>query len=265
MEMVEQVYQLLKSFDRLPNNPDDGFLRETISQLIGEGGRLRLVVTVSPRLDYLALRGNKPEEFFPTGWQPNGFFLPRLPKLKELRATLQNVVAAEFVYPIGDEDVESYKWPLLEGVNLNKRKLSERRATYRQSIARLIEERVGGPSTVISLSELEIKPEETNIELTPEEFARELGFFTKRFSPTGTYGEFGVGPKLLRKMVQRKLQTYGAQGRLLEDIGGILLQTEGGPGRWRLETELYRCTGAQAIPAIYPWIRSEELEVMKIG
>ena len=265
MEIVEQVYQLLKSYDRLPSNPDDEFLRETIAKQLGKEGRIRLMVLVCPRLDYLALRGDKPEEFFPTGWRQDGFFLPRLPKLKELRIALQGMVATEFVYLIGDEDVESYKWPLLEGIGLDKEGLNKRKDAYRQSIIKLITERVGGSATILSLSELGVEPDTVEPQIGTEEFGLELGFFAERFSPTGTYGGFGVGPELLKKMARKKFQTYGAQGRLLEDLGGILLQTEGGPSRWRLETELFRCTGAQAIPAIYPWIRSEELEEIKVS
>ena len=58
-------------------------------------------------------------------------------------------------------------------------------------------------------------------------------------------------------MVYSKYKLYGAQGKFLEELGGILLQTEG-PGVWLERTEMLKCTGSSSIPAIYPWIRAEE-------
>ena len=67
------------------------------------------------------------------------------------------------------------------------------------------------------------------------------------FSSNGPYeGILNFSKEDLINMVYSKYKLYGAQGKFLEELGGILLQTEG-PGVWLERTEMLKCTGSSSI------------------
>lgn len=90
---------------------------------------------------------------------------------------------------------------------------------------------------------------------------KEIIFLKWLFSDNGPYlGKLNFSEEILTKMVRIKYKLYGTQGKFIEILGGVLLQTEG-PGVWIERTNMLRCTGSNAIPTIYPWIRNDEIKI----
>lgn len=265
MEIMEKVYQLLKKYDRWPGNPDDAFLRETVAKSVAEEGRLRFFIFICQKSDYRALTGPNPEEYMPVTAEQDDLFQPRVPKLLELREDLLRLgFPSELCFLIGDEDFEIFKLPYLEGIAIDREIFRRRKEQYAKSFAARVESDFGNCCAVFSLSALGVGPDARPPRLTKEELASELDYVRSRYAE-GRYGEARNFPEeVLAEMTDLKLRCYGWQGYLLEDFGpGVLLQTEGGPARWLLRTKMLRATGAKAVPAIYPWVREEELAELR--
>jgi len=110
---------------------------------------------------------------------------------------------------------------------------------------------------------MNVIPDEKDPIISKMQMVKERKFFDRLFSPEGPYkGNLTFSSEIIDEMVRLKYRLYGSQGKFLEELGGVLLQTEG-PGVWLERTQMLRCTGSTAVPAIYPWIRKEELANMK--
>ena len=267
MEIVEQVLEVLKNCDRLPSNPDDGFLRKTIEKLVTQEGVVRFFVFVCQKSKYTALSGPRPEEYMPVTAERDDLLQPRVPKILELQEKLRQLgVPMELCFLIGDADFEIFKLPYLEGITIDREVFARRMVRYADSFEARVKKDFGRRCTVFSLSTLGIGPDKRQPSLPSEDLASELEFIRSRYRE-GRYGDpLNFPEKVICEMTDLKLRCYGNQGHLLKDLGpGVLLQTEGGPGRWLLRTTMLRCTGSRAVPAIYPWIRSEELEEMELN
>lgn len=250
---------VLKSIDRMPNNPDSTWIEEIVATA-GKTGKLDLDVFVCPKFNTAALFSKKAEEYMPTtADDPNDLFFQRIPKLKLVLADLKKTgVTPRLHIFIGDNDAEVYIFPFMKELNVDLKKLNERRSEYFKSFTERADTLFGEDATVQSLGLNDIVPGSTEAAVVEDELRAEVTFFGWLFGETGPYkGNLKFDQETLEKMVRLKFALYGAQGKFLQDQGGILLQTEG-PGVWLQRTRMLRCTGAKAVPAIYPWIRKEE-------
>ena len=160
---------------------------------------------------------------------------------------------------IGDNDAEEYIFPFAKSFALDTRAYRQRQSVYRVSFQQRCERLFGSAgSSVWSLAESGVSSDKVEPAIPQDAMRKELAFFRWLFSSDGPYrGALKFPEEILTEMVRRKYRLYGAQGRFLEVLGGVLLQTEG-PGVWLERTQMLRNTGSQAIPAIYPWIRKGE-------
>lgn len=251
--------EILKSMDRMTDNPDWDWIQDIVKDSF-ETGKLDLNVFVCPKFNTPALLSDKPEEYMPvTADDPNDLFFQRIPKLKLVLAELKNVgVSPKLRIFIGDNDAEVYIYPFMKDFDINLEKLNERRRAYLNSFSERALSLFGDDALVESLGVNSVIPDSTEPEIDENELEAEITFFEWLFGDTGPYkGNLKFDSETLEKMVRLKFALYGAQGKFLQDKGGILLQTEG-PGVWLQRTRMLRCTGAKAVPAIYPWIRKEE-------
>lgn len=266
MSVIQQATRFLQKFDRLPNNPDDDRLEKMVQVQLAELGLIRLLVFACPKFDTEALLGPEPEKYMPVSTSKDDLFRPRVPKIVELREGMQQLgIITEPNIILGDNDAEIYIFPFLEEVKIDSAKYRQRQKQYEKSFDARIRRLLGDVSVAWSLSDLEIGLDEQEPKVSQEEMQRELKFFEWLFSSEGPYKDaLTFSEKTLRRMVRRKFRLYGRQGRFLEELGGVLLQTKG-PGVWLQRTRMLRSTGAKSVPAIYPWIRSEELKETKHG
>lgn len=259
MDKITRAYQLIREFDRLPDNPDVPYLEGAVRDQMEELGVIKFSVFVCPKFNPAALLSPTPEEYMPTTANVSDLFRPRVPKTLALKDELLRLgIPIELNLIIGDNDAEAYLLPFLQGIKVDPDRLSRRQKLYERSFDVRVKRQLGQGCITWSLADLGIGPDEAEPEITEEEIARELRFFAWLFSEEGPYkGMFTFSKGTLRQMAKLKFRLYGNQGRFLEELGGILLQTEG-PGVWLQRTQMLRCTGAKAVPAIYPWIRTEE-------
>ena len=249
---------VIDSMDRMRVNPDASWISQIVSNAT-KTGVLNLSVFVCPKFNTPALFSARPEEYMPTSADdPDDLFFQRIPKLKQVLSDLTKTgVIPKLHILIGDNDAEVYIFPFKD-VNVNPAVFNERRKAYTESFRARAEKLFGNNAEVLSLALEGVVPGTAEAQIVPEELTNELVFFSWLFGDTGPYkGNLKFDQRTLELMVRLKFALYGAQGAYLEKIGGILLQTEG-PGVWLLRTRMLRCTGAKAVPAIYPWIRKEE-------
>jgi len=260
-EITGRVFSILKEFDRMVNNPDDSFLRETIRIQLEELGLIRFFVFICPKFNPKALFGPKPEEYMPVEASRGDLFEPRVPKIKEMADWLKLIgVPVELNCIIGDNDAENYIFPFLPEIKIDPVIFLQRQKLYEKSFTARVRKLLGKNCIAWSLSVSGIGLDETESNISAEEIIRELQFFDWLFSREGPYhGMLKFPDKTLKEMVRLKFGLYGAQGKFLEELAGILLQTEG-PGVWLQRTMMLRSAGNRAVPAIYPWIRQEELQ-----
>ena len=161
---------------------------------------------------------------------------------------------------IGDNDAEEYIFPFIKSFSFNKSLYKERQLQYKRAFEEKYEDLFGGDGRcfVWSFADLDVFSDKIDPKISKEATEKEIKFFEWLFSSNGPYeGILNFSKEDLINMVYSKYKLYGAQGKFLEELGGILLQTEG-PGVWLERTEMLKCTGSSSIPAIYPWIRAEE-------
>ena len=258
--VVQQVLEILEKFDRMPKNPDKSVLKRVVRQQLEEFGLIRFSVFICPKFKPWVLFSSEPEEYMPTVAIREDLFMPRVSKIKELAQEFRFLgIPIELNFLIGDNDAQIYIFPFLRGLKIDSAIFLRKQQLYEKSFGAKAQRLLGQPCIVWSLGIMEIKPDKAEPKISQEELDRELCFFQWLFSDEGPYqGMLKFSEDILREMVRLKFKLYGAQGKFLEEIGGILLQTEG-PGMWLQRTKMLRCAGSKAIPAIYPWIRQEEL------
>ncbi len=260
MEIADQIYALFKQFDRLPTNPDDEFLKEVLECQLAEEGLVRVFVFVCPKFNPEALMSSSPEEYMPVKAFRDDLFLQRVARIKEFQdSILRFGIVLEVNLILGDNDAELYIFPFIKRLLVDREKYDLRKRLYARNYAER-SARLGIKNCVVwSLSDLGIGLDDSSPIISERAFERELRFFDWLFSASGPYkGTLQFTLVELQEMVNLKYRLYGSQGKLLESMGGVLLQTEG-PGVWLERTEMLRSTGSKAVPAIYPWIRKEEL------
>ena len=259
MLITEMVTELILRVDRLEGNPDRNKIGEIVESLISQEGLVRFLVFVCPKFDTAALLSGKPEYYMPIKAAAGDLFEPRIAKLLELKDKLMRLgLPAEINLVIGDNDAEEYIFPFLKDRNVDLEKLKSRQTLYRLSFERRTENVSLGKVCAWSLAEEGIGLDQAEPKIPADAFDKELCFFRRLFSKAGPYrGKLEFTEEELREMVVLKYRLYGAQGKFLKELNGILLQTEG-PGVWLERTQMLRCTGSEAVPAVYPWIRKEE-------
>lgn len=260
---IEKAVAILKRYDRMNNNSDSFFLKKVIIDQIQKEGFLRLCVFVCPKFNTDALLSETPEKYMPIEAGPD-LFEPRIAKILSLRKDLMRAgLPTEINLLIGDNDAEEYIFPFLPLLSINTLLYRQRQTIYRRSF----EERCrnifgsGRPGCLVwSLGESRVIMDSVEPVIAVDNMQKELKFFDWLFSKEGPYKDrLKFSDEVLVEMVKRKYALYGAQGKFLEILGGILLQTEG-PCVWLERTNMLKSTGSPAIPAIYPWIRKDEVQ-----
>jgi hypothetical protein len=257
---TEKFLRIFDRYDRLANNPDRPFLEKTIITQLKECGLLRLCVFICPKFDPGALFSSRPENYMPTEANTLGLFEDRVAKVLFLKQELMRAgLPTEVNLVLGDNDAEEYIFPFIDSLDIDYCEYRKRQATYRVAFDEKCRKLFGNNCVTWSLAELGVVADKTKPTIPSNNLNKELRFFGWLFSINGPYrGKLIFPLEVLTEMAVRKYGLYGAQGKFLEALGGILLQTEG-PGVWLERTEMLRCTGSPAIPVIYPWIRKEEL------
>jgi len=260
MFQMSKALETLKRYDRLSNNSDFLLIEKTITDQLQQDGLLRLCIFVCPKFNPKALLSSRPENYMPIESGPD-LFEPRIQKIKSLRNDLMKAgLPTEINLIIGDNDAEEYIFPLMEALTIDKVLYRQRQSAYKISFEQRCQKLFGGNAglAVWSLAECGVSLDKTEPFISEVAIQKELGFFRWLFSNNGPYrGMLNFSEEALARMAKMKYLLYGAQGKFLEVLGGILLQTEG-PGVWLERTNMLRCTGSQAIPVIYPWIRKGE-------
>ncbi len=265
-QLVEGVVAVLESFDRLPENPDRGYLREMVKMQIETQGFLNLVVFVCPDTNQFALSTATPERFFPERSSTSDLFQPRILKIKELRRMLFEKVGVVtwLNFILGDNGADLYLLPFLKRLAMDWEEYGYRRKKYYRSFCTRVGVEFGIMTEVWSLADLNMRFFEGEVEFSLEELEQE------RLKRAGDYQEtfsaFEVSAESQRRMVRLKRLAYLAQGQFIEEMGGVFLQTE---MPWLFKTLMLRSSNREqpirALPTIYPWIRREELKEIKKG
>lgn len=258
MFQLEKALDVLTKYDRMRDNPDRQKLEKIVIKQIETDGFLRLCIFTCPKFNTKALLSPSPENYMPIESGPD-LFEPRIAKILSLKKDLMRTgLPTEINLIIGDNDAEEYIFPFIESVTLNSELYRQRQSSYRISFEQRCKKIFGRGYIVWSLAESNIKTDAVPAIITPMELKKELQFFQWLFSKEGPYcGSLSFTAETLCKMVNIKYGLYGAQGKFLEVLGGILLQTEG-PGIWLERTSMLKSTGSIAVPTIYPWIRKDE-------
>lgn len=261
MFSLEKTVRAIESRDRIFNNPDRPKISDTIEKQLGKIGFLRLCIFVCPKFNTEAIFSGTPEKYMPTKTDPDDLFGLRIKEIRKLRQDLTKAgLPNEINIVIGDNDAEEYIFPFIEGLSFNPDAYKKRKALYKYSFEQRCRREFGNRVVVWSLAEFGVSQDESEPCIPEESLQKEIVFFRWLFSGKGPYrGTLNFSKETLVTMAKMKYRLYGAQGKFLEGLGGILLQTEG-PGVWLERTNMLRCTGSLAIPAIYPWIRAEEIE-----
>jgi hypothetical protein len=257
---MEKVLTALRFFDRLQDNPDRSRFAGMIRDQREELGFLRLNVFICPKFSPDALFSSSPEKYMPADANTLGLFELRVEKIRALRAELLRAgLPTELNLLVGDNDADAYIFPFMDpSPPLDARVYAMRREAYRRSFEEKCKKLFGPATAAWSLGGLGITAGADEPQILKEAFAKEEEFFRWLFSCDGPYrGKLSFSSAQIAGMVQRKYGLYGEQGKFLEMLGGLLLQTEG-PGVWRERTQMLRCTGSSAVPALYPWIRKDE-------
>ena len=261
MFQIEKALEVLRRYDRMENNPNSIRLEQAIMNQMQLEGFLRLCVFVCPKFNPKALLSGTPENYMPMESGPD-LFEPRIAKILSLRGDLMRAeLPTEINLVIGDNDAEEYIFPFIKTLTLDFSLYRQRQIAYRASFEQRCRGLFGSSRLLVwSLAENNVKTDETIPMISREGQRKELDFLKWLFSNKGPYrGTLTFPEEILVEMVRIKYGLYGAQGKFLEMLGGILLQTEG-PGVWLERTNMLRSTGSPAIPAIYPWIRKKEMQ-----
>ena len=260
MFQIDKALRTLKRYDRLSDNPDFSRIEKVILDQLEKDGLLRLCVFVCPKFNPKALLSTMPENYMPVESGPD-LFEPRIQKIRSLRNDLMKAgLPTEINLIIGDNDAEEYIFPLMEALAMDKVLYQKRQSAYRASFEQRCQKLFGGNAGLVvwSLAESGVLMDQNEPIFSVNAMQKELDFFKWLFSSQGPYcGNLSFSEENLNKMVRMKYMLYGAQGKFLELLGGVLLQTEG-PGVWLERTNMLQSTGSSSIPAIYPWIRKEE-------
>ena len=256
---LEKVIRIISSYDRMLDNPDSSKIAGSIENQLKETGFLRLCIFVCPRFDTKVLFSKMPERYMPVEAGPD-LFEPRIKKIRELRRDLMKVgLPTEVNVIIGDNDAEEYIFPFITNLSLDINVYKQRQGLYRVSFEQRCRKEFGDKVIIWSLSESGLSQDESKPNISEDAMQKEIVFFKWLFSSKGPYrGTLAFSEEVLTEMTKIKYKLYGAQGKFLEMLGGILLQTEG-PGVWLERTNMLKCTGSSAIPTIYPWIRRDEI------
>lgn len=258
------VLETLTQLDRMPKNPDSNWIMQ-IAETSNRSGEITLNVFVCPKFNTPALGRGDALSYFPTNAEGvDDLFLQRQKKILTLMQELKGKGVTPYLnILIGDNDAQEYIFPFMN-IEVPEGTYATSQELYRASFERRATSAFSGFSvSVESLGRRRIVRSRVQPALGDEHIDQEANFFGWLFGPTGPYkGALSFSADVLREMALRKFQLYGAQGQYLQNKGGVLLQTEG-PDVWLLRTRMLRSTGAKAVPAIYPWIRSDELKKMK--
>ena len=258
---IKNVIEILKKYDKMFNNPDIVNIEKNITNELQKTGLLRLCIFICPKFNPKALLSSSPENYMPIQVDGSGLFEPRIAKILSLKKNLMKVgLPTEINLIIGDNDAEEYIFPFIKSFSLNRSLYKERQLQYKRAFEEKYEDLFGGNGKcfVWSFADLDVFSDKIDPKISKKAIEKEIKFFEWLFSSNGPYkGILNFSKEDLINMVYSKYKLYGAQGKFLEELGGILLQTEG-PGVWLERTEMLKCTGSSSIPAIYPWIRVEE-------
>jgi hypothetical protein len=261
---INKAVDIVRGYDWMLNNPDTSYLSEEVARQITTEGFLRLSVFVCPKFDINALFTDTPEVYMPERVTSNDLFEPRIPRILQIRKDLLKVgIITELNVLIGDNDAEMYIFPYCQNLQIHSDVYKKRQLIYAQNFERRVTQVLGQRCIIWSLSDMGIVLDDLEPSITPTQQSKEMRFFKWLFSQEGPYdGKLIFTDNIAEEMIRLKYRLYGSQGKFLKELGGVLLQTEG-PGVWLERTEMLRCTGSTAIPAIYPWIREEELKNME--
>ncbi len=258
------ILDTLTKLDRMPQNPDADWIVQ-VAEESGKSGEITLNVFVCPKFNTSALATGDILGYFPTSAEGvDDLFLQRQKKIFTLLSELEAKGADPTLnILIGDNDAQVYIFPYMD-VEVPTAAYEKSQDLYVASFQRRANEAFPGFNvTVESLGRRGIVNSSETPMLGQEFIDQEAGFFGWLFGPTGPYkGQLSFAEEIMQMMALRKFQLYGAQGHYLQEKGGILLQTEG-PDVWLLRTSMLRSTGASAVPAIYPWIRTSELKKLR--
>ncbi len=263
MARLSKAVDIIRGYDWMLNNPDTELVADEAVRQVNEEGLLRLSVFVCPKFNTDALQTNKPEDYMPERIAVD-LFEPRIPKIVQLRDELRKAgVQTELNALIGDNDAEAYIFPFCPWIRFDGEIMKKRKREYVRNFERRLQKTVGKGCVVWSLGDLGVVPDAMEPSINQEQLEKERKFFFWLYSSEGPYkGKLSFPPSDIDRMIRLKFKLYGSQGKFLEELGGILLQTEG-PGVWLVRTKMLRCTGSPAIPTIYPWIREEELSSLE--
>lgn len=258
------ILETLTNLDRMPRNPDADWIVQ-VSEQAHENGEITFNVFVCPKFNTAALAEGNALGYFPTVAEGvDDLFLQRQKKILSLLQEVEGKgVTPVLNVLIGDNDAQEYIFPFM-GLAVSEADYAEAQRLYEESFQRRVEKAFSGFKVAVeSLGRKGIGRATEKPKLGDEFVAQEAEFFGWLFGPEGPYkGNLSFSQEELFEMAERKFQLYGAQGHYLATKGGVLLQTEG-PNVWLLRTSMLRSTGASAVPAIYPWIRTSELKKMK--
>lgn len=258
---IGKVVGVIKRYDRLSGNPDISLVEKAVADQLQKEGLLRLCVFVCPKFNPKALFSATPEKYMPTKVDSSDLFEPRILKILSLKKDLMMIgLPTEVNLIIGDNDAEEYVFPFIKSLDVDIRLYRERQSVYRVAFEERCRKLFSSAGYLVwSLAESKVTVDKIKPIVSRGGLKKELNFFKWLFSNDGPYcGKLRFSEKILVEMVLIKYGLYGSQGRFLEALGGILLQTEG-PGIWTERTNMLKSTGSLAIPAIYPWIRKEEV------
>jgi hypothetical protein len=220
---------------------------------LAETGKLSLTFFICPPVDFSALLGQRPEEYF--GTDMRGSLLSRqIGRLNKLAAALAAAeVPANINAVIGDTDEDAYIWPVLgKPAALDEMRLDERRLALRDA-AQIYCERGLSPAASSRLTSSDFKSLITVTGLSrfaaslradavfedviggAEQFfsVDEVAAEKNRMRELWKEGDYYTGLRNpseveLEKIVVRKFAAYAQQGVLLyeRDPNSILIQTE---------------------------------------
>ncbi len=261
---LAKALEILKRYDRMVRNPDLISLEQAITSQVEKEGQLNLCVFVCPKFNTKALFTSQPENYMPVDVATFGLFEDRITKIISLKKELMKAgLPTKINLVLGDNDAEEYIFPFANSFRVDTSEYKQRQQQYRVAFEEKCRTLFGEKGSVVwSLAEFGVVMDEKEPTISANNLKKEMEFFGWLFSAKGPYrGKLNFSEQVLTEMAIRKYRLYGAQGKFLEMLGGILLQTEG-PGVWLERTQMLRCTGSSSIPAIYPWIRQEEIKEM---
>lgn len=261
LEIAQKAFNVLVAFDRLPNNPDVEGLRKSLENQMLKDGKIEISIFVCPSYKPAALFGPNPEEYVEIAAKNGDLFLPRVPKILDIKEKFQYIgIPLTFTLLIGDDDPQNYVLPCLSdcGVMVDNQKLSQRQALYKKSFEDRAKKLLGNTIDVVSLQELDYQCYPSPLDIPQDIQAPEERFLKRLFSKDGPYkGMFPLKASDITQMARLKIISNSRQGFIIQNLtGGILLQTE---TPWLLRTGMLKLAGAN-IAIVYPWIRKEEIE-----